>query len=46
MRDNSLEMIRHEASMTLSHLDIGRAKSNAETKNLEKSDRSTYASNF
>ena len=39
-------MVRHEATLTLAHLDYGRAKSNAETKNLEKSDRSNLASNF
>jgi len=46
LRDNSIEMIRHEAALTLAHLDYGRAKSHAETKNLEKSDRSSLASNF
>lgn len=46
LRENSLEMIRHEATMTLAHLDMGRSKSNAETRNLERSDRSVLASNF
>jgi hypothetical protein len=39
-------MVRHEATLTLSHLEYGRTKSHAETRNLEKSDRSSLASNF
>ena len=31
LRDNSLEMVRHEATLTLSHLEYGRTKSHAET---------------
>ena len=46
LREDSLEMMRHESSLKLTHLEHGRTKSCAETKNLEKYDRINLGSNF
>ena len=46
VRENSLEMRRHENTLALAHANKGRSMSRQETMLLEKNDRSRLATNF